>query len=707
MSKVLGLSLLSRPAPFAGPTWFDSVKRFGLLSAFANGLMTVGACLLGLALVGETPLAVRYPLENTLRPADKRPLVLIGADGQTFASRGDCVAGPVALHELPQHFVDALLSMEDRRFYSHFGVDPRGILRAARRNYKAGGRREGGSTITQQLVKMSYLSSAKTLDRKAEEALLAAWLETRLTKDQILERYLNSAYFGEGCFGVRAAARHLFGKPVEALSVPESALMVALLRAPTQLSNNFEDATQRARLVMQAMVNDGRLDEAQLAAMPPAALQTNRAEETGAYYADWLSDALQKDVPDPRSREPLMVYSTFEPGLQRLAEDTVRKVLEKQGRRNNAGQAALVAMRTDGRVVAMVGGRERAASQFNRAVQARRQPGSSFKTFVYLAALQAGVSPDLVMEDEPISIDGWEPKNFDGRYRGSVDLRRAFASSINTVAVRLGEAVGRETVVRVARDLGITTPLAPNPSLPLGTSEVTLLDMTTAYAAIAAGAYPVKPWGVAGLGAMPANGGQPPADSGIWKLAEAQDMRELLESVVDRGSGRAAGLSIPAYGKTGTSQEHRDAWFVGFAGNLVVGVWVGNDDSAPMKGVTGGSLPAEIWHSFMRGAMKTDARFERKLARVAVFESRSRMPADRGPVLASLKGLIAAEEEKPKITVHSKTTLSGRFAPGLGYPVTERYAPVEPSQPAEASQPRSGLSREFQKRLSDMGWPGN
>jgi penicillin-binding protein 1A len=672
--------------------------RYGILSGLANGLMTVSLCLLGMSVAVETPLNERYPVENTLRPAGKRPLVLIAADGQRFAERGECVAEPVTLPELPQHFIDAALSMEDRRFYSHLGVDPLGIIRAARRNYEAGSHREGGSTITQQLVKMSYLSSAKTLERKAEEAMIAAWLETQLSKDDILERYLNSAYFGEGCFGVRAAARHLFDKPVGELTIPESALMVALLRAPTQLANNLEEATQRARLVMQAMVRDGRLDEARLAEMQPASLHPSRADESGSYYADWLAEALQKTMPDPHSRKPLMVYSTFEPGLQHAAERAVVSVLDKQGRRSNASQAALVAMRTDGRVVAMVGGRERAASQFNRAVHARRQPGSSFKTFVYLAALRAGVDPDLVLSDEAISIDGWEPKNYDNRYRGSVDLTRAFATSINTVAVKLSEAVGRERVIRTAQDLGIASQLAPNPSIALGTSEVTLLDMTAAYAAIAAGAYPVKPWGVAGLDQLSITGGEPPRDAGLWKLGEAEDMRDLLSSVVRRGSGTAASLPIPAYGKTGTSQDHRDAWFVGFAGNLVVGVWVGNDDFTPMKGVTGGGLPAQIWRSFMREAMKTDNRFERKLMRVAAFETRSHAPADNLPAVASLKALVAEADEQPKSALRTRTVVSGGFLSGQGFapPLQQRMAP----------QPRSRPSSEFQSRLRDMGWPG-
>jgi 1A family penicillin-binding protein len=676
-------------------------RRLGYLSGFSNALMVVAACFLGLVASLATPLLQQFPIEDTLRPAQKRPLLLISSDGQPFARRGDCVAEPVTLKDIPQHLVDAVVSMEDRRFYSHLGFDPLGILRAAHRNYSAGATREGGSTITQQLVKMSFLTNAKTLERKIDEVLLATWLELRLTKAQILERYLSSAYFGEGCFGARAAAKHFFNKPVGDLTVSESALMVALLRSPTQLTKNFDDARARARLVLQAMVREGRLTEAQFADLKPAALNPARSDELGGDYADWLADALVPEIQDPHSRQPIRVYTTFDLGLQRLAENAVKSVLDKRGGRAKAGQAALVAMRTDGRVVAMVGGRDRAASQFNRAVQARRQPGSSFKTFVYLTALAAGARPDSVMVDEPIEVDGWEPKNYGDSYRGSVTLTQAFASSINTIAVKLSEAVGRNEVIATAHNLGINSPLAPNPSLALGTSEVSLLELTSAYAAIAAGAYPIKPWGVAGLDVDPAGGGEPPPGAGVWKLGEAGTMRELLSAVIDHGTAKGAGLPIPAYGKTGTSQDYRDAWFIGFAGNLVVGVWIGNDDFTPMRRITGGSLPAEIWARFMRGAMKTDKHFERKLPRIAAFEARAKEPADRSSTLAWLGSdstSVSVTGFRPGRGVASQF---GQTLTGGAYDASRQYYDV----------PREGrgggeVSRDFQSRLNDMGWPG-
>jgi penicillin-binding protein 1A len=673
MNEPSELPPVTQPAPDSIAQSAAVRRLTGFLSGFFNATVIGGGVLLGPVAAFEATLGERYPIAHTLRSPTKLPLVLIGADGQPFAKRGECIAEPVTLDEVPRHFVDALLATEDRRFYSHIGIDPRGILRAARRNYKAGVIREGGSTITQQLVKISFLTSATTFERKLEEASLAIWLETRLTKNQILERYLSSVYFGRGCFGVRAAARHFFDKAVDGLNVSESALMVALLRSPTRFSINLDDARQEASLVVRTMVRDGRLDNESAAGMQPARLVAAQADDFAAYYADWLMDSLQMEMKDRHSQQPVQVYTTLEPALQRIAEKAIQKVLNKQGGRLHVTQAALVAMRTDGRVVAMAGGKDWAASHFNRAVQARRQPGSAFKTFVYLAALRAGARPDMVLADEPVSIDGWEPKNFGGRHRGTVTLIQAFSSSINTVAVKLSEAVGRDAVIATARDLGITSPMAPNASLALGTSEVSLLEMTAAYAAIAAGVYPVKPWGVAGLDAKPAAGGEPPRDAGLWKLAQANTMRELLSSVVRDGTGRAARLPIPAFGKTGTSQEHRDAWFIGFAGNLVIGVWAGNDDNTPMNGVTGGSLPAEIWQIVMQKALDAGADFRRTLPKIPVFEARSREPIQRSSRLASLEALVVTAPDS-----ESRRTRRSRHAMAIGASRRRRFIAEEP-----------------------------
>jgi penicillin-binding protein 1A len=558
---------------------------------------------------------------TALEPPSERTLVLYGRDGKVFAQRGGCVDKPVSLAEVPEHVIDALLSMEDQRFYYHLGIDPIGIARATLENRVAGRIVQGGSTITQQLIKNSFLSRDRTMERKKKEAWLALALELRLSKREILERYLSSAYFGKGCYGLRAAATEYYGVPVSELSLPQAAYLVALLKSPTHFVENPEDAKQRATAVLDAMVKIGKLSEGQRARLEPAVPHEPRQRKSGSYYADWVADTLR--VPRTGDYSPLPVHTTYDGELQRLAEDTVETVLSEQGEKRDVGQASMVVMRTDGRVLAMVGGRNHQDSQFNRAVQARRQPGSSFKLFVYLAALRGGLKPSSTVVDRPISIGDYQPENFTHRYRGAMSVRRAFSSSLNTVAVQLSEAVGRKPVIQVARDLGITTPLKPQPSLALGAFEVNLLELTSAYAAVAAGAYPVKPWAITGFETEEAYSA-PPVKAGRWSLDEQEDMLTLLNGTVERGTGRRAQLPIRAYGKTGTSSDYRDAWFIGFAGNLVVGVWVGNDDFTPMKRVTGGSLPAEIWARFMREAIEQDDRFERELPQIAAFPANPR-----------------------------------------------------------------------------------
>jgi penicillin-binding protein 1A len=582
---------------------------------------------------------------TALEPPSDRTLVLYGSDGKAFAQRGGCVDKPVSLAEVPDYFVDALLSMEDQRFYYHLGIDPIGVARAVLENRAAGRVVQGGSTITQQLIKNSLLSRDRTMERKMKEAWLALALEFRLSKKEILERYLSSAYFGLGCYGLRAAAKDYYGVTVSKLSLPQSAYLVALLKSPTHFVENPEAAKQRGTAVLDAMVDTGKLLESRREYLEPAVPHRARRGERGSYYADWIADTLR--VPHTGDYSPLPVHTTYDPMLQRLAEETVEAVLSEQGKKRDAGQAAMVIMRTDGRVLAMVGGRSHADSQFNRAVQARRQPGSSFKLFVYLAALRGGLKPSSTVVDRPISIGDYQPENFSHRYRGAMSVRRAFSSSINTVAVQLSEAVGRKPVIDVARDLGITTPLKPQPSLALGAFEVNLLELTSAYAAVAAGAYPVKPWAITGFETEDKYSA-PPRRAGKWALEVQEDMLTLLNGTVDRGTGRRAKLPIRAYGKTGTSSDYRDAWFIGFAGNLVVGVWVGNDDFTPMKRVTGGSLPAEIWVRFMRKAIEEDKGFERELPKVTAFPANPREDAREVNLASNVITPRAVSQPKPQ-----------------------------------------------------------
>jgi len=542
-------------------------------------------------------LAITAPLSKSLQPIAPPSIVFMSADGKPIARRGAVTDQPVKVRELPDHVPQAFLAVEDRRFYMHLGIDPYGIMRAAVRNTLAGGVREGGSTITQQLAKLSFLSSDQTAGRKLREAFIALWLEIWLSKNEILSRYLSNAYFGDNVYGLRAASKHYFSKDPEDLSVGEAAMLAGLLKAPSRLAptTNLKGARQRADVVKAAMVDAGYLSEREAKRLKAVKLRVRkvRSMPTGTYFADWIL---------PQARElagggygEQSVETTLISRLQRHAIRAVDRA--KLGK----AQVALVAMRPTGEVVAMVGGKDYSRSPFNRVTQARRQPGSTFKLFVYLAAFRAGLDPESRVDDRPLTIGDWTPRNVNGVYRGRITLRDAFAASSNVGAVRLSERVGRERVIQAARDLGITSPLGNDPSLALGTSGVTLLELARAYAAVANGAYPVQAHG------LPRN--NEGWFSKLWgnqrRFGGKNDemLRDVLWHAVHRGTGRAAALGIETFGKTGTTQDNRDAIFVGFAGDLVTAVWVGNDDNTPLKGVQGGGLPARIWRDFMSNAL--------------------------------------------------------------------------------------------------------
>ncbi len=546
-------------------------------------------------------LAITAPLSKSLQPIAAPSLTLVSVEGHPIARRGADIREPVRISQLPKHVPAAFISIEDRSFHSHLGISLRGIARAAWRNLGAGGVREGGSTITQQLAKISFLTADRTLARKGQEVLIAFWLEAWLTKEEILERYLSNVYLGDNTYGLRAASHHYFSVPPEKLSITQAAMLAGMVKAPSRLAptRNYKLARERGKVVIATMVRDGVLTQREANRLKPAKLKVERqkAVPTGTYFADWV-------LPMARARGEAgygdeEVQTTLESRLQKIALQTVRR-----GGLGGA-QVALVAMRPDGRVVAMVGGRDYARSPFNRATQARRQPGSAFKLFVYLAALRAGMTPDTPVADTPLRIGTWQPKNYGDQYRGSLTLRDALALSSNVAAVRLSERVGRQNVIRVARDLGVRSPLNDNPSLALGTSGVTLLELTSAYAAVAAGAYPVRPKGLEDQ--------QKPWWQRLWNKATGQsgdpafdEMRDMLGAVVSQGTGRGAALAVPAFGKTGTTQDSRDALFIGFAEDLVVGVWVGNDDNSPLAGqIAGGGLPARLWRDFMTQAVGT------------------------------------------------------------------------------------------------------
>ncbi len=541
-------------------------------------------------------LAFTAPLSKSLEPIAPPELTLLASDGQPIARNGANIDAPVKAAELPDHVKQAFIAIEDRRFYSHWGVDPRGVARAFVNNMGEGGT-QGGSTITQQLAKITFLTPERSLSRKAREMLIAFWLETWLTKDEILERYLSNVYFGDNAYGLRAASMHFFHRKPERLTLSQAAMLAGLVQAPSRLNptRNLKGAQARAARVLQAMVAAGFISDAEAKAAPPARLdlRPEAGPPTGTYFADWAIAEARAQAEDAYGKGE--IKTTLDARLQRIARNVVARAPLGQA------QVALVAMRPNGEVVAMIGGKSYKESPFNRATQARRQPGSTFKLFVYLAAMRAGMTPDSTVSDTPFEEGGYRPKNADGSYRGEITLKQAFAKSSNVAAVRLYQRLGDKAVLQAARDLGIRSPLSADPSLALGTSGVTLLELTSAYAAVAANSYPVDPH------ALPKDA--PGILARLWSPQRSlggkvhQEMLDLLSATINSGTARAANLAVAAYGKTGTTQDNRDALFVGFAGDLVVGVWIGRDDNQPLRGVHGGGLPARIWRDFMTQAV--------------------------------------------------------------------------------------------------------
>ena len=572
----------------ARPKW----RRRGHIAAW------IIAAVLALLMLAVLWLAITAPLSRSLQPNVPPSITLETADGQFITRKGANVAQPVKIANLPEHVPQAFIAIEDKRFYSHWGVDPRGIARAFWQNMRAGGVRQGGSTITQQLAKGAFLTADRTAARKLREVAIAFWLEVWLSKDQILERYLSNVYFGDNVYGLRAAARHYFNREPERLTISQAALLAAVLKAPSRLAptQNLKGARARAALVTQAMVDAGFITSAARNALGPVRLNVRPVAEStsGTYFTDWvLSEARDRSGGVYGEQT---VTTTLDSHIQRIVTGAVRRA--PLGR----AQVAVVVMRPDGAVVAMVGGKSYKQSAFNRAVQARRQPGSTFKLFVYLAALRAGLTPDDLVDDSPIREGEYRPSNHDGRYRGRITLRQAFAASSNVAAVRLAQKVGIRDVIRTARDLGVTAPLPENLSVALGSSGMSLLELTQAYAAVAGDRYPVRAHGL-------------PDRERSWFASvldrqhsfdgdELAMIRDLLSSATRGGTGHRAALQTATFGKTGTTQDNRDALFVGYAGGLVTAVWVGNDDNSPLPGVFGGGLPARIWRDIMISAVE-------------------------------------------------------------------------------------------------------
>jgi penicillin-binding protein 1A len=514
----------------------------------------------------------------------------------------------VALKDLPPHLPQAFLAIEDRRFYRHYGVDPVGLGRAVIANLMRRGVSQGGSTLTQQLAKNLFLTQRRTLDRKIQELVLALWLEHKFTKTEIFDLYLNRVYFGSGAYGVEAAAQRYFGKSARRVTLAESAMLAGLVKSPSRLSpaRNPDGAERRAHVVLMAMVDAGFIREKTATAaiaQEPRILKPTAGGSVN-YAADWVMDVLNDLI--GRVEQDIVVETTIDPLLQAAAEKALIDELGQKGEKFGVGQGAFVAMTPDGALRAMVGGRNYAESPFNRAVAAKRQPGSAFKPFVYLTALERGLTPDTTRDDRPIAVKGWRPENYTREYFGPVTLTRALAHSLNTVSVRLTLEVGPKAVVRTAHRLGIASPLAPNASIALGTSEVSVLELVSAFAPFANGGMAITPRAVERVRTLDGKTLYRRDAPGLGRIVDERHvamMNAMLRQTLVTGTATKADLAgWAAAGKTGTSQDFRDAWFVGYTPHLVAGVWLGNDDNSSTRKTTGGGLPVEIWSRFMKTA---------------------------------------------------------------------------------------------------------
>jgi|SRR5579885_347763 len=540
----------------------------------------------------------------------KRPpaIQIVDVGNRVLATRGDTGGEVIPLKELPSYVPKAFIAIEDRRFYDHYGVDPYGIVRAGLANVLHRGISQGGSTITQQLAKNLFLTQERTVHRKLQEVLLALWLERKFSKTQILELYLNRVYFGSGAYGIEQAAQRYFGKSARHITLAEAALLAGLVRSPSRLAptRNFNGAERRAQMVLKAMTEQHMItaaNERAALALPPR-IVAQAGSGSINYVADWVMDALNDTL--GHVDEDIVVHTSIDGALQAGAEQALVAELAAKGAKAGVSQGALVAMTPEGAVRALIGGRNYAESQFNRAVAAKRQPGSAFKAFVYLTALEHGLTPDTVREDKPIAIKGWRPENYKHEYYGPVTLTQALALSLNTVSVRLTMEVGPAEVVRTAHRLGIASVLEPNASIALGTSEVSVLELTGAYATFANGGYAAQPYVIERINDARGKLLYAHDDRSLGRVVDAgyvAEMNAMMQQTLLIGTAKHAALpGWPAAGKTGTSQDFRDAWFIGYTAHLVTGVWLGNDDNTPTKHTTGGSLPVEIWSRFMSGA---------------------------------------------------------------------------------------------------------
>ncbi len=637
---------------------------------FLGGIMRwVVVCGLWFALILSLTLAWfagELPSITEQMIFERRPTIIIKANDGTIMDRyGDIKGETVAVKDLPPHVAEAIIATEDRRFYYHFGIDPLGVARAMGVNIINAGFVQGGSTITQQLAKNLFLSRERTLKRKIQEAMLAIWLETKLTKDEILSAYLNRVYLGSGAYGIDAAAKVYFNKSAKELTIRESATIAGLLKAPSRYSpsSNPSLSAQRTRVVLNAMYEAGFLDKeefAKLDKMPPSPPRKPSSGDTIRYFTDYIVSQVEGVIGIPE--EDIIVETTLDRDVQARAEAAITKAVLTYGDTYDLSQGAALFMSLDGAIVAMVGGRDYEVSEYNRVTHALRSPGSSFKPIVYLSALEHGWNPSSLIVDEPITDGRYRPQNYGGQYYGEVTLTEALTRSLNTVSVNLMRDVGPEETVGLARRLGITADLEASLALALGSNGIPMMEMVTAYATIGRGGVAVEPFAIAKI---TKNDGttiyeQPKERTARQVVARGyiSQITGMMQSVVKYGTGQAAQGPYMAAGKTGTSQDFRDAWFVGFTNQYAGAVWVGNDDNSPMKRVTGGMVPAPVWREIMTTAsakpaksyynvrnVESDFSFQDLLGRL--------MGGDDGPVLEGGPN-GAAPEYKPSNDMRKK-----------------------------------------------------
>lgn len=564
-----------------------------------------GFALLGvLALVVAVAVTVRsLPGYQELKSSQTGQMIVVrAADGSEIVTLGPSYGKWVPYERIPKAMKDAMISVEDRRFRSHWGVDPIGIVRSVMVRVESGTWRQGGSTITQQLARNIFLNNNKTFGRKSREWILALALEQKFSKDQVLELYLNKVYFGGGAYGIDSAARKFFGHPGEKITLPEAAIIAGLVKAPSRYSPtaDAEAAIGRAGVVLQTMVTNGVItaDEAAALDLKKVKMVEDRASQNSArYFTDWALPQL--DFILPENDQPIEVWTTLDPVMQRAATNAIASFAPK------GAQGALVSLDRDGAVLAMVGGTDYVTSNYNRAVNAVRQPGSAWKLFVYLTALEAGYTPDDRVVDEQVTIEGWTPRNDGGRYAGEIDLRTAFAYSKNTVAAQLGNEVGFGQVANMARRLGITTPINTLPSMVLGSSDVRVIDMVRAFAAVQAKGMSVAPFGIRKVTTTDGEllySYRPDTPQQLMPNYVAAGMTDLMQTAVNIGTGRAAQIGRPVAGKTGTTSSNKDGWFLGFSSGITTGVWMGRDDAKAVPGLQGGAAPARAFAAYMKVA---------------------------------------------------------------------------------------------------------